>query len=203
MSDDATTCSHRSEYIDTVTEFLAGGRRRIDRVLAPGYVDGVETLDLEELRVRRADADQEEVDLSYARRLLQGRLDILRAEQAGRRGDGPAAFEQRSAAEIVPALSRILGDEQRQTRGLGRHVSGATPSRVGEHRREAERAVADVGGSDLGAMTDVQLAEAIAKLADIESRVSRSRRQVQSVVDLLTEEIARRDQTREVGVAAR
>jgi hypothetical protein len=49
----------------------------------------------------------------------------------------------------------------------------------------------------------VQLAEAVAKLADIEARVSRSRRQVQQVVDLLTEEIARRYQTGEVGVGAR
>lgn len=186
-----------------MTEFLAGGRRRIDRVLAPAFIEGIEGLELEELRVRRADADQEEVDLSYARRLLQGRLDILRAEQASRRGDGPFSHQPRTDAEIVAALSRILADEQRQTRGLGRHVAGATPSRVGEHRREAERAVSDVGGSDLVALSDVQLAEAVAKLADIEARVSRSRRQVQSVVDLLTEEIARRYQAGEVGVGAR
>lgn len=186
-----------------MTEYLPGGRRRIDRVLAPDFIEGIEGIDLEELRVRRADADQEEVDLSYARRLLQGRLDILRAEQASRRGEGPLSHQPRTDAEIVAALSRILADEQRQTRGLGRHVSGATPSRVGEHRREAERAVSDVGGSDLAAMSDVQLAEAVAKLADIEARVSRSRRQVQQVVDLLTEEIARRYQTGEVGVGAR
>jgi len=186
-----------------VTEFLPGGRRRIDRVLAATFIEGIEGIDLEELRVRRADADQEEVDLSYARRLLQGRLDILRAEQSSRRGDGPFTHQPRTDVEIVAALSRILADEQRQTRGLGRHIAGATPSRVGEHRREAERAVSDVGGSDLAAMSDVQLAEAIAQLADIESRVSRSRRQVQSVVDLLTEEIARRYQTGELGVAAR
>ena len=186
-----------------MTEFLPGGRRRIDRVLAPGYVDGVETLDLEELRVRRADADQEEVDLSYARRLLQGRLDILRAEQASRRGDGPVNLQPRSDVEIVAALSRILADDTRQTRGLGRHVASASPSRVGEHRREAERAVADVGGSDLAALDDVQLAEAIANLADIEARVSRSRRQVQGVVDLLTEEIARRYAAGEVGAGVR
>ena len=186
-----------------MTEFLAGGRRRIDRVLAPAFVEDVEGIDLEELRVRRADSDQEEVDLSYARRLLQGRLDILRAEQSGRRGGGEPVFQPRSDVEIVAALSRILGDEQRQTRGLGRHVSSATPSRVGEHRREAERAVSDVGGSDLAAMSDVQLAEAIAKLADIESRVSRSRRQVQSVVDLLTEEIARRYAAGEVTAGVR
>ncbi|MGZ4626097.1 MAG: RsiG family protein [Kineosporiaceae bacterium] len=186
-----------------MTEFLPGGRRRIDRVLAPAFIEDVEGLDLQELRVRRADADQEEVDLSYARRLLQGRLDILRAEQASRRGDGPFSQQPRTDVEIVAALSRILADEQRQTRGLGRHVTGSAPSRVGEHRREAERAVADVGGSDLAALTQVQLAEAISHLSDIEARVSRSRRQVQAVVDLLTEEIARRYQAGEVGVGAR
>jgi hypothetical protein len=186
-----------------VTEFLPGGRRRIDRVLAPTFIEDIEGLDLEELRVRRADADQEEVDLSYARRLLQGRLDILRAEEASRRGEGPFGRQPRTDAEIVAALSRILADEQRQTRGMGRHVSGATPTRVGEHRREAERAVADVGGSDLAALTDVQLAEAVAHLSDVEARVSRSRRQVQAVVDLLTEEIARRYQAGEVGAGAR
>jgi hypothetical protein len=186
-----------------VTEFLPGGRRRIDRVLAPPFIEDIEGLDLEELRVRRAEADQEEVDLSYARRLLQGRLDILRAEQAARRGDGPLAHQPRTDVEIAAALSRILADDQRQTRGLGRHVSGSTPSRVGEHRREAERAVADVGGSDLAALSDVELAEAVSHLADIEARVSRSRRQVQAVVDVLTEEIARRYQAGEVGVPAR
>jgi hypothetical protein len=186
-----------------VTEFLPGGRRRIDRVLAPTFIHDLEALDLEELRVRRADADQEEVDLSYARRLLQGRLDILRAEQAARSGDGPLAHQPRTDVEIVAALSRVLADDQRQTRGLGRHVSASTPSRIGEHRREAERAVADLGGSDLGALTDAQLAGAISHLADIEARISRSRRQVQSVVDLLTEEIARRYQAGEVGVGVR
>ena len=192
-----------SEYAEAVTEFLPGGRRRIDRVLAPGFVQGIDGIDLEELRVRRADADQEEVDLSYARRLLQGRLDILRAEQDARRGDGPLRVPPRSDVEIVAALSRILADETRQTRGLGRHVSSSTPSRIGEHRREAERAVADVGGSDLAALDDVQLAEAIANLADIEARISRSRRQVQGVVDVLTEEIARRYAAGEVGAGVR
>jgi hypothetical protein len=185
-----------------VTEYLPGGRRRIDRVLAPAFIEAIDGLDLEELRVRRADADQEEVDLSYARRLLQGRLDILRAEQSGRTSDGPAPSQPRTDAEIVAALSRILGDEQRQTRGLGRHVSNATPSRIGEHRREAERAVSDVGGSDPRSLSDVELAESIARLTDIEARVSRSRRQVQQVVDLLTEEIARRYQAGEVHAVA-
>jgi hypothetical protein len=176
-----------------MTEFVAGGRRRIDRVLAPGYLDGIAVLDLDEVRVRRAEADQEEVDLSYARRLLQGRIDILKAEQQRRTGGGPTLppLGTRGDAAIVEALKRILGDERRTDHGLGRHMT-SSPSRVGEHRREAEAAVADVGGSDLNAMDDAQLDAAIVNLSAIETKVSRSRRSVQQVVDALTVEVARR-----------
>jgi hypothetical protein len=176
-----------------MTEFVAGGRRRIDRVLAPGYLDGIAGLELDEVRVRRAEADQEEVDLSYARRLLQGRIDILKAEQQRRMGGGSVLppLGTRGDAAIVEALKRILGDERRTDHGLGRHMT-SNPSRVGEHRREAEAAVADVGGSDLKGMDDVQLDAAIVNLSGIETRVSRSRRSVQQVVDALTAEVARR-----------
>jgi CheY-like chemotaxis protein len=59
-------------------EVVRGGQRRIDRVLDPGFVAGVGQLDLAELHARREEA--EEADISFLRRLLQGRLDILRAE---------------------------------------------------------------------------------------------------------------------------
>lgn len=174
-----------------MTEFLAGGRRRIDRVLAPEFVAGLAELDLDGVRARRSDADQEEADLSYARRLLQGRLDILRAEQGRRAGGTAVNLHPRSDEEIVETLAHILADEPRADRGLGRHL-GAEPSRVGEHRREAERAVADLGESDPTALSSEDLTEAIRRLAVIEGRVSRVRRDVQTVVDTLTEEIARR-----------
>lgn len=184
-----------------MTYFVPGGRRRIDRVLDPGFLAGLLELSLDEVRARRAEADQEEVDLSYARRLLQGRIDILRAEQAARHGDGPLASQPRSDAEIAGALAQILADRTRSTHGLGRHLGSSAPSRIGEHRREAERAVADVGGSDLGTLSDAQLAEAVERLADIEGRVSQARREVQGVVDALAGEIARRYQSGEVSVA--
>lgn len=184
-----------------MSEFMAGGRRRIDRVLAPDYLAGLSQLSLEKIRARRAEAEQEEVDLSYARRLLQGRIDILRAEQDHRLTDGGISREPRTDLEIVGALSRILADGgPRVDHGLGRYLGNVEPTRVGEHRREAERAVADVGSSDLVAMSDMILAEAIDHLGDIEKRVSRTRRSVQAVVDALTEEIARRYATGEIAV---
>jgi len=186
-----------------MTEYMPGGRRRIDRVLAPGYLDGIDTLEFEEVRARRAEADQEEVDLSYARRLLQGRIDLLRAEQQRRSGEGtPApAPGTRTDEAIAETLKQILGAERRSDRGMGRHLA-SSPSRIGEHRREAERAVADVGTSDLD-MPDAELDRSIERLADIEARVSRSRRQVQQVVDQLTAEVARRYQLDQVSLADR
>jgi hypothetical protein len=176
-----------------MTEFMAGGRRRIDRVLDPSFVDGIRDLTLEELRRRRAEADQEGVDLSYARRLLQARIDILRAEQQRRQGVGPLAAMPRSDAAIVAALGRILCDPPTDGRPLAQSRHTLTmPTRVGEHRREAERAVADVGGSDLGAFSDTELDAAIDQLTAIETRVSRSRRSVHAVIDTLTDEVARR-----------
>lgn len=185
-----------------MTDFVPGGRRRIDRVLAPEFLDSLTELDLDTVRARRAQADQEDADLSFARRLLQGRLDLLRAEEARRRGEGPFAQRPHTDPEIVAALTLILADDGRDEFGSGRHP-GAEPSRVGEHRREAERAVADVGGSDLEAMSDDRLADAIERLSEIESRVSRVRRKVQVVTDALAEEIARRYKLGEVSLADR
>jgi hypothetical protein len=186
-----------------VTEYMPGGRRRIDRVLAPEYLDGLGRLSIDEVRDRRAEADQEEVDLSYARRLLQGRVDILRSELERRRGGEPSLAASHDDAAIVAALTRVLTDEPpRHSRGGSRYLT-ITPSRVGEHRREAERAVADIGGSDLDGMDDRQLEEAIERLGEIETRVSRSRRRVQEVVDLFSHEVARRYRLDEASLVER
>ena len=184
-----------------MSEFMPGGRRRVDRVLAPDFLAGLTELALTDVRTRRSEAEQEEVDLSYARRLVQGRLDILKAEQRSRAAGTPVRAP-RTDLEIVEALSRILTDAGPRTdHGMGRYLGSVEPSRVGEHRREAERAVADVGGSDLAALDDPALAEAVTRLADIEARISRTRRSVQIVLDALTEEIARRYATGEIVVA--
>ncbi len=173
-----------------MTEYVAGGRRRIDKVLDPEFLSGVGELTDAELRDRRHEAEQEEVDISYARRLLQGRVDILRAEQQRRLEHGHLQGA-RSDAELVASLAKVLADERHTDHGLGRHLT-VEPSRVGEHRREAERAVSDVGASDPASLDDQGLAEAIRRLADIEARLSTSRRQVQEVADQLADEVAAR-----------
>ena len=159
------------------------GNRRIDKVLDPELVDGLGQLTLDDLRERRKEAEQEETDLSYMRRLLQGRLDILRAELARRAGEG---------SDLVDALPQILADEPSGgPRGLGRHVT-AEPSRADAHRRYVEALVADVDLSNPDAHDDASLRRVLETLEGEEQKVSESRRAVQKVMDALTGEVTRR-----------
>jgi hypothetical protein len=173
------------------TQPQPGGRRPVDRVLAPDFTHETADIALADLRERRHLAEQEEVDLSYARRLLQGRLDLMHAEQA-RRAGAPGDGHQRTDDELARDLSHVLADETpRADHGRGRHLT-TDPSRVGEHRRAAEQAVADVSASDPSGLDDAALAAAVAALAAIEHDVSETRHRVQSVMDVLTAEVARR-----------
>ncbi|MER7682913.1 AmfC protein [Streptomyces sp. NPDC096934] len=64
-------------------------------------------LRLPELRTLRRDAQRDEADLSYVRRLLQGRIDILRAELArrgGLRAPGTATTAPSAASRPSAAL---------------------------------------------------------------------------------------------------
>lgn len=170
-----------------MTEYIEGGRRRLDRVLAPGFSD-VEGVGEEELLRRRAEAEQEETDLSYVRRLLQGRLDLLRAE-ADRRASGEdfaAASSRRTDEELVAQLSRILADAPGHQRATDAHFVSAEPSRVGENRRALEAVIADVELSDVGHLDDRRLRESTARLAQMEQEISRMRASVQQVLDSLT-----------------
>lgn len=166
------------------TSTLPQGNRRIDRVLAEDYLSGLSDLELQEVRDLRADAEQEEVDLSYIRRMIQGRLDILRAELNRRDGT--------STATLVEGLADILADEPRApARGLGRHTT-VEPSRADSHRRFVEALVADVDLSDVGARTTDELAHAMRVLSEEEAGVSTKRRAVQTVMDACSAEITRR-----------
>ena len=171
-----------------------GGNRRIDRVLADDFLDGVGDLPMAELRKRREDAEQEEVDVSYLRRLIQGRIDILRAELARRTGD--------ARGSLLADLPHILGESGPRTapRGMGRH-SNVEPSRADEHRRYVESLVADVDLSDVGAMGDDDVRNALDVFAREEQDLSDKRRRIFAVLDTCSAEITRRYRDGEADVS--
>src|SRR4051794_23641844 len=157
-----------------MTEPMEGGRRRIDRVLAADFLDALTERPLDDVRAMRRDAEQEESDLSYVRRLLQGRLDILRAEVSRRAGDVPdGSGEPESEEDFVARLARTLTDTGPRSDQSHARVPHVDPSRVGEHRRRVEQIVADVGFSDLQGLSDQDLHGAIARLVAFEEEVSR------------------------------
>ncbi|MFB7557571.1 RsiG family protein [Streptomyces brevispora] len=139
-------------------------------------------LRLPELRTLRRDAQRDEADLSYVRRLVQGRIDILRAEQARRRDP---------ESPVVDRLSEILADAPSLHRSSARHVTLSTP-RSDEYRQLAAETLAEVELSDLDARTDEELHTAMGRLVRYEQQVSRRRHRLQRTADDCGGEIARR-----------
>lgn len=166
-------------------EVRPGGRRRIDRVLAPDYTEGVEQRPLVEVRELRDEAAQEETDLSYLRRLLHARIDIVRAEQQRRSSGGSAVVEQLATILSTNAVGPATG--------LGRYQTHE-PSRADAHQRHVEALISDVDLSDVSSLSDSRLGEVLETFISEEASVSVRRREVQVVVDKLNAEIASRYQ---------
>ncbi|HUR15247.1 MAG TPA: aerial mycelium formation protein [Mycobacteriales bacterium] len=169
------------------------GTRRIDRVLAEDFLSGLQEAPLADVRALRADAEQEEADLSYVRRLVQGRIDIVKAELARRTGGG--------SVSLVDSLADVLSEDRGSAHGMGRHVT-VEPSRVDAHQRYVETLVADVDLTDTTARSDAELASALDVLAAEEQTVSAKRRKVQEVMDALSAEVTRRYRDGEADVSA-
>ncbi|WP_149827414.1 AmfC protein [Streptomyces tailanensis] len=149
-------------------------------------------LRLPELRVLRRDAQRDEADLSYVRRLLQGRIDILRAELARRGGAAePAESAGGRASALVDLLPEILTDAPARQRSSARHVTVGTPHGE-EYRLLAAEMLAEVELSDLAARTDDELGAGLNRLVRYERQVSGRRRRLQRTADDCSAEIARR-----------
>ncbi|MBA0053826.1 ABC transporter substrate-binding protein [Streptomyces sp. AJS327] len=139
-------------------------------------------LSLPELRSMRRFAQQQEADLSYVRRLLQGRIDILRAELELRTVPG---------SRLLELLPKILADGPSRHRSSARHVTLGTP-RSAECRELADAMLSEVELSDLAARTDSELYEAMRHLVRCERQVSQHRHSLQRTADGCGKEIAHR-----------
>jgi hypothetical protein len=137
---------------------------------------------LSEVRGLLRRAQQEEGDLSYVRRLLQGRIDILRAELARRATPG---------SPLLELLPEILADGPSRQRSSARHVTLGTPQGE-EYRSLAEGMLGEVELSDLTARTDGELHDAMGRLVSYEQHVSQRRQVMQRTADACSTEIARR-----------
>jgi hypothetical protein len=144
-----------------------------------------------EIRALRRRAQAQEADLSYLRRLLQGRIDILRAELARRGPGGAGQGPVGGPAPVMERLPEILRDSPARHPSSARHVTFSAP-RSEEYRRMAAGMLDEVGLSDLAARTDVELRVALARLVRHEREASLRRQELQRAADACGAELARR-----------
>jgi hypothetical protein len=76
-------------------------RRRIDIVLEPEYLLDLADVSLDDLRQRRSTTEDVEAQISYYRRLIHGRMDLLNFELRRRGGE-----EERTLLEALPSAHR-------------------------------------------------------------------------------------------------
>jgi hypothetical protein len=168
-----------------------------DRIAESGYLANVGERPLDELRSMRAECGQLESQLSYARRLVQGRLDIVQAERMRRAAGMPAS----DLAELVAALPAMLSGKV----GGNGSATGHRSLDIGDNDDPVLEAELDAifDGSQLvslPAAADDHVAKVGDRLAEFERDISHRRRTALAAYDTLSAELIRRFRTGEASV---
>jgi anti-sigma-K factor RsiG len=156
-------------------------RRRIDNVLDPAFVAGLESRSPEDLREKLREARTEEDSLSYVRRNLHGRLDLLRAELELRLGGRGTT---RSVDVLASALSDSPGGSRGGRPGLGLRAAAVTG------RRGVETVISEDHLARLPDLSDLEIEEVVGRVADAERVLSDDRQRLFKVIDAIEAELA-------------
>ncbi|MGZ4677939.1 MAG: RsiG family protein [Acidimicrobiia bacterium] len=161
--------------------------RRLDRILAPEYTEGLDGRSLDELRAMERECLEVETEVSYVRRLAQGRIDILEAERDRRAAGG-------SLGDLIAALPKLLADDDVSRSGPAstRAQPFLAPAASIEWNRGLERLVTDGTLANLPNLSDAELQATLGQLHQLEQEVSARRRVVHGALDAVTHAIAAR-----------
>ncbi len=129
-------------------------------------------------------ADSVETELSYYRRMLHGRMDLLAFELRRRSGE-----ETRT---LIEALPEILGGGETASGTGGRPTPAVMPELPEAPRRPVDRVLADDFLARLPSMSDQDLEEVQAMLVDAEREVSVQRKSAQVAFDGIQADILAR-----------
>lgn len=168
------------------------GKRRIDKILAPEYVQDLGSRSVADVRAMRAECAEEEALVSFERRLVHGRLAILRAELERRAGN--------STVSLTDMLPSILAD---QARGPARGAFPASDPNLdyAHPQRRVSKLVSDDTLANVPSMEESEIRRIIDELEAVERDVSNVRKPLLDVLDALNAELARRYQTGEADPA--
>jgi hypothetical protein len=165
-------------------------------LLAPAFVIGLADLSLAELRDRRTQCALAESSVSYERQLIQGRLDIVRDEQARRTDDQVG----RAVSGLVDRLPHILTLHAHSS-GVGRPPTFMFPVHLDPDRQERMTRIAPVRAlGDLPAQSIEELGTMSDRLEGMEHEISAQRRALHAVFDRIQQEVIRRYKSGEVPI---
>ncbi|MFN0027342.1 MAG: hypothetical protein ACKV2O_09220 [Acidimicrobiales bacterium] len=174
-----------------------------DRVLHAEYLVGLERRTLPEIRAMRAECEEAEAGVSFARRVLQGHLDIVANELARRMNHQPSDPAVVNALhDLVERLPQILADEPHSRSGS----PGWRPLDLNTEMPGVELLVAvdaAVGGAamaDLASRAQEDIEHMSGRLSELEREFSRTRRILHERIDLLKNEITARYGRGEINV---
>ena len=169
---------------------------QLDHILGTDYLGRLEQRDMDELRSMRAECQEVETGLSYLRRLVQGRLDIVGGELHRRREGG----EPGDLGELVKRLPEILSDHTRGP-GLGRLPQLMAPGEVDPDLTGDLDAITTVTDLEsLSTLSDEALVDVCERLEGFEREVSDRRRALFDRIDALQGEVTRRYKSGEASV---
>lgn len=161
-------------------------------VTDPSFISGLEDRPMDELRAVRSRCQSLENSLSYVRRMIQGRFDIVGGELQRRRDGGDSG----DTSELIGRLPDILAEGSRTsgTPGSVRPPHSLEPDLDVITKLEAK--LDEVITPDrLGMVTDVgdeELVDVMSRLRDLEDEVSTDRRTVHGVIDAVQAEVVQR-----------
>jgi hypothetical protein len=181
-----------------------------DELVKPSYRANLQARSLAELRSMRGECEHAEAAVSFTRRVLHGRLDVIAAEQlrridaadvtptTGGAPDEPAG----SLAALIGRLPAQLADQPAPGAARANRLLLTPPPDCVQH--DLMELVDDVVGpatlSTLGDVSDTGLVDLVAGLGAVERELSGVRRDLHVAIDALQEEITHRYQRGEASL---
>ena len=165
-----------------------------DRVLDPAYLGDLSSRSLDEIRGLREDSTRVAEKVSYLRRLVHARTDIVLGEIRRRAAGGSRV----DLGVLVDELNVVLGDKV-QSPGHERMVSPSPPPNVDEVTAEFDAALGHQL-AELPDLSDEEIRSLADRLAELDRDLSPKRRAVFDKVDALGQELTRRYRSGEATV---
>jgi len=172
----------------------------LDVVTNPSFLEDLAERDMDELRAVRSRCQSLENSLSYVRRLIQGRVDIVGGELQRRREGGDAG----NTSELIGRLPDILSEGSRVQGGPGAvrppHSLEPDPEVTAQLEAKLDVILAAEDLGDVSAISEDALNNGLSQLNGLEEEVSNSRRSLHTVIDTVQAEVTRRYTTGEATI---